>query len=53
LAHGRRKLLVQWTGQAASESSRIKLNEFQRLYPTFQLRDELNLQGGRDVMVGL
>jgi hypothetical protein len=53
LAHGRRELLVQWTWQEASDASWMELDEFRRLYPRFQLEDALNLQGGRDVMVGL
>jgi len=31
----------------------VQLDEFQRLFPKFQLEDELLLQEGRDVMVGL
>jgi hypothetical protein len=38
---------VQWTGQATSDASWIELDE------PVQLEDELNLHGGRDVMVGL
>jgi hypothetical protein len=29
------------------------LDEVQKLYPDFKLKDELVQQGGRDVMVGL
>jgi hypothetical protein len=47
LAHCRYDLLVQWTGQATSDASWIELDE------PVQLEDELNLHGGRDVMVGL
>jgi hypothetical protein len=43
LAHGRHELLMQWTGQAASDVSWMELDEFWRLYPTFQLEDKLNL----------
>jgi hypothetical protein len=31
----------------------MKVAEFKELYPLIQLEDELLLQGGRDVMVGL
>jgi hypothetical protein len=34
---------MQWTGQAASDVSWMELDEFWRLYPTFQLEDKLNL----------
>ena len=37
----------------ASETSWVALEEFQHLFPKFQLEDELLVQGGRDVMVGL
>jgi hypothetical protein len=31
----------------------VDLEEFQHLYPSFKLEDELRFEGGRDVMVGL
>jgi hypothetical protein len=31
----------------------MELEEFRRVYPTFQLADELCLQGRRDVMYGI
>jgi hypothetical protein len=46
LARGQRELLVRWKGQAASEATWTPLDEFQRVYPTFQLADELLVQGG-------
>jgi hypothetical protein len=45
LAQGRREILVQWSGQPAVEATWTDLKEFQRLYPDFQLEDEL-LMGG-------
>ena len=53
LARGHHELLVQWKGAPSEEASWVALEEFQRLFPKFQLEDELLLQGGRDVMVGL
>jgi hypothetical protein len=29
------------------------VEDFKQLYPTFELEDELFLEGGRDVMVGI
>jgi hypothetical protein len=34
---------------ASSESSWLDLEEFQRLYPSFQLKDELIIEGGGGV----
>jgi hypothetical protein len=31
----------------------MEATEFQHLYPSFQLKDELMMKGGRDVMTGL
>jgi hypothetical protein len=31
----------------------VEVIEFQRLYPSFQLKDELLLKGGGDVMTGM
>jgi hypothetical protein len=45
--------LVQWKGRPAAKASWMKVAEFKELYPLIQLEDELLLQGGRDVMVGL
>jgi len=53
LARGRRELLVRWKGAPALETSWVDLEEFQAHFSTFQLEDELLLQGGRDVMWGL
>jgi hypothetical protein len=52
LARGRRQLLVRWKAQDAASSNWVDAEEFQRLYPSFKLTDELILHGGRDVMWG-
>jgi hypothetical protein len=46
LARGQRELLVRWKGQAASEATWTPLDEFQCIYPTFQLADELLVHEG-------
>jgi hypothetical protein len=50
LARGRHELLVCWKGMALLESSWIDVEEFQRIYPSFWLEDELIVEGERDVM---
>jgi hypothetical protein len=50
---GVHELLVRWTGQAAADATWVKLGTFKRDFPSFQLEDELVLQGGRDVMTGI
>jgi len=52
LARGRYEVLVQWVDQDASSAAWVALDDFKRLYPDYQLEDELLLQGGRDVMTG-
>jgi hypothetical protein len=37
----------------AAEATWVPLTEFRDLYPLFQLKDELILKGGRDVIVGV
>ena len=53
LARGQRELLVRWKNAPATETSWVTLAEFRELFPKFQLEDELLIQEGRDVMVGL
>jgi hypothetical protein len=53
LARGRQELLVQWRGQPAAEATWMDHQEFQHLYPDFQLEDELLAEEERDVMVGI
>jgi hypothetical protein len=52
LARGRREVLMQWKGQPAAKETWPDLEEFQKLYPAFQLEDELLTEEGRDVMLG-
>ena len=49
---GLQEVLVQWQGHQAAEASWMPLDEFRRVYPSFQLEDELIVQAGRDVMYG-
>jgi hypothetical protein len=51
LCHVVRQVLVQWKDMPPSSASWEDLNHFQESYPSFQLADELLLQGG-DVMWG-
>jgi hypothetical protein len=46
LARGRHELLMAWKGQATTSATWMDLEEFRRLYPAFQLEDELLIQGG-------
>jgi hypothetical protein len=46
MARGRLELLVCWTRQAAAEATWVPAEEFRTLYPSYQLEDELLLQGG-------
>jgi hypothetical protein len=54
-ARGQLELLVSWTSQAAAEATWIPVDEFRILYLSYQLADELLLQGGGggDVMYGI
>lgn len=53
LARGRRVVLVRWCNATPAEASWEDLDEFRAQFPEFQVEDDLFLQGGRDVMVGL
>jgi len=52
LHRGHLQVLIKWKHQPSAESSWEDAELFQKLYPTFQLEDELILQAGRDVMIG-
>jgi hypothetical protein len=52
VARGRRQLLIKWKGQDEATVNWVDADEFRSLYSSFQLADELILQGGRDVMWG-
>ena len=45
-------VLIHWANMPESEATWEPLEAFREAHPTFQLEDELFLQGGRDVMVG-
>lgn len=53
LVRGRQELLVRWKGAPPAESSWVDLEDFRQQFPEFQLADNLFLQGGKDVMVGV
>ena len=46
-------ILIQWHGLPAEEATWEQLQEFQDLYPAFQLEDEQFGKGARDVMTGI
>jgi hypothetical protein len=45
-------VLVQWAGLSSAEATWEPVDAFRREHPSFQLEDELFVEGGRDVMVG-
>jgi len=49
LARGVRQVLVHWRGEPATWED---LDDFRNKYPTFQLEDELDLEGGERCHVG-
>jgi hypothetical protein len=52
-ARGHRELLIQWKGLQATNATWRDLAEFRSMYPRFQLDDELLVEEGRDVMIGI
>eukprot|EP00267_Zea_mays_P043127 XP_020395191.1 uncharacterized protein LOC109940226 [Zea mays] len=52
LARGVQQVLVHWKGEPATSATWEDLDEFRAKYPAFQLEDELDLEGERDVMWG-
>ena len=52
LARGVRQVLIQWKGETAASATWEDVDAFLTKFPTFQLEDELPLEGGRDVMYG-
>jgi hypothetical protein len=45
------EVLIKWKDQLVADSSWEEIGHFRKLYPKFQLEDELILQVGRDVTV--
>jgi hypothetical protein len=46
ITRGKLEVLVKWKGLAAAEASWMPLDEFCKLYPSFQLADELIVRRG-------
>jgi hypothetical protein len=51
-ARGIPQVLVQWFGEPATSATWENLDDFKARYPEFQLEDELDFDGGGDVMYG-
>ena len=52
LARGMRQVLVEWQGEPTAAATWEDFDDFRARFPTFQLEDELDFEGGRDVMCG-
>jgi hypothetical protein len=46
------QVLVHWQGKPATSATWEDVDSFIDRYPSFQLKDELLIKGGRDVMWG-
>jgi hypothetical protein len=51
-APGGRQVLIHWKGQSAASATWEDMAELRDKFPQFQLEDELDVEGGRDVMYG-
>lgn len=51
-APGGRQVLIHWKGQSAASATWENMAELRDKFPQFQLEDELDVEGGRDVMYG-
>ena len=52
LQRGEWYILVQWAGLPSAAATWEPVDAFSEAHPMFQLKDELFVDGGRDVMVG-
>jgi hypothetical protein len=53
VARGVRQVLIQWKDQSPASATWEDVDSFVARFPSFQLKDELPLEAGRDVMWGL
>jgi hypothetical protein len=53
LARRSHEVLIHWKGLAAVKATWTDLEDFHRLYPSFQLADEMLAEEGRDVMLDI
>jgi hypothetical protein len=49
---GGRQVLIHWKGHSAASATWEDMAELRDKFPQFQLEDELDVEGGRDVMYG-
>jgi hypothetical protein len=52
LARGVRQVLVEWRDEPAASATWEDFDDFRARFPAFQLEDELDFEGGGDVMCG-
>lgn len=52
LTRGVRQALIQWKGEPATSATWEDVDTFMDRYPTFQLEDELLVEGGERCHVG-
>jgi hypothetical protein len=52
LARGVRQVLVEWQGEPPASATWEDLDDLRAWFPSFQLKDELDFEAGRDVMCG-
>ena len=52
LARGIRQVLIQWKGEPAASATWEDLDSFRDRFPSFQLEDELLVEGGGEMSCG-